>query len=282
MSNTSRIWSTADFAGLGNNLPTKLDGVQVSVNNLPAAVYSIDPAQINFQVPNGVTVCFSPCDLQRPGQQHPDRAGCVQRAGHFPGDRQRRELSSRSLCGWQVRRHPAANAVFRKAKPGDVIQLYATGLAATPAGVEPSLQSVSGVTVTIGSVTFPADFAGLVAVGEFQINFTVPQQIADGTYPISIQVNGASSPATINTNPQARLSCRSSVETRIEVRPVEMCIREICAERSLTLIDRLLVSHVPGAGPPHLGEAIRLFRVALEDADVVVRLAGFGVVVAEG
>jgi hypothetical protein len=47
---------------------------------------------------------------------------------------------------------------------------HATGLVATPSGVPPSLQTVSGVTVTIGTVVVPADFAGLVAVGEFQIN----------------------------------------------------------------------------------------------------------------
>jgi hypothetical protein len=47
---------------------------------------------------------------------------------------------------------------------------------------------IGAVTVT----TVLADLAGLVA-GEFQINFTVPQQfatLAAGTYPISIQVNG--------------------------------------------------------------------------------------------
>jgi uncharacterized protein (TIGR03437 family) len=58
-----------------------------------------------------------------------------------------------------------------------VIQLYATGLAPSPAGqivgVQPPL---SGITVTI--VTVPADWAGLVTAGEFQINFTVPQQFA--------------------------------------------------------------------------------------------------------
>ena len=96
------------------------------------------------------------------------------------------------------------NAAFRKAKPGDAIQLYATGLASTPAGVLPSLQQLTGVTVTIGTTTVPASFAGLVAVGEFQINFTVPQ-ISDGVYPISITVNGVASPANTNTNPPAPL-----------------------------------------------------------------------------
>jgi uncharacterized protein (TIGR03437 family) len=99
---------------------------------------------------------------------------------------------------------PTINAAFRNATPGDVIQLYATGLVATPAGVLPTQQSVSGVTVTIGTITVPASFAGLVAVGEFQINFTVPQ-LSDGVYPMSITVNGVSSPGNINTNPPGPL-----------------------------------------------------------------------------
>lgn len=99
---------------------------------------------------------------------------------------------------------PAANAAFRKAKPGDVIQLFATGLVATPAGVLPVAQNVSGVTVTVGSTTVAASFVGLVAVGEFQINFTVPQ-LSDGIYPISIAVNGVASPANIATNPPGPL-----------------------------------------------------------------------------
>ncbi len=67
---------------------------------------------------------------------------------------------------------------------------------------------VSGVTVTIGTVTFPADFAALVAVGEFQINFTVPQQFATmpaGSYTITISVNGVSAPTTINSAPPGQV-----------------------------------------------------------------------------
>ena len=42
------------------------------------------------------------------------------------------------------------------------------------------------------------------AAGEFQINFTVPR-IADGTYPVTIQVNGTSSPQEINSTPPGPL-----------------------------------------------------------------------------
>jgi uncharacterized protein (TIGR03437 family) len=99
---------------------------------------------------------------------------------------------------------PSVGAAFRRARPGDAVQLYATGLVPTPAGVVPSPQAVSGVTVTMGSVTVPADYAGLVAAGEFQINVTVPQ-LAQGTYPVTIAVNGVSSPATINTDPPSAI-----------------------------------------------------------------------------
>jgi uncharacterized protein (TIGR03437 family) len=58
-------------------------------------------------------------------------------------------------------------------------------------------------------VTIPADFAGQTPyVGEFQINFTVPQQFATmpaGNYPISISLNGVSSPTTINSSPPGQL-----------------------------------------------------------------------------
>jgi uncharacterized protein (TIGR03437 family) len=43
-----------------------------------------------------------------------------------------------------------------------------------------------------------------VAVGEFQVNFTVPQSFASlppGLYPISITVNGITSPSSINSSP---------------------------------------------------------------------------------
>jgi len=60
------------------------------------------------------------------------------------------------------------------------------------------------VNVTIGSVTVPALAADLVAVGEFQVNFQVPQAFAgmpEGNYPVTISINGVSSPATINSSP---------------------------------------------------------------------------------
>ena len=67
---------------------------------------------------------------------------------------------------------------------------------------------MNNVMVTVGTITVPASSAGLTAVGEFYINFNVPQQFAtlpEGAYPITISVNGVSSPATINSIPPGQL-----------------------------------------------------------------------------
>ena len=210
LSSTARIWAGSDFAGLGNNLPTNLSGVQVKVNNIAAAVYYISPGQISFQVPsvvsgnatvevinNGVvsntlTATASnsaPAIFPVIANGVNYLSGAFSWTAFFVGD-------------------PTVNSAFRNAKPGDVIQLYTTGLVATPAGVLTTPQTLNGVTVTIGTTVIPADSVTLVAVGEFQINFTVPQSFASqpaALYPISIQVNGVSSPTTINTSPPAPL-----------------------------------------------------------------------------
>ena len=94
-----------------------------------------------------------------------------------------------------------------------MIQLYVTGLIRTTAGILTNFQGYGGVSVKIGEVVFPADAAALVAPGEFQINFRVPQQLAalpEGDYPISIELHlddGAttSSPTTINSDPPGPL-----------------------------------------------------------------------------
>lgn len=202
LSTTKRKWQESDFSGLGNNLPTILDGTQVKVNGTPAAVYYIQPDQVNFQVPAGIPATASvqviangvgsnlaagPVVSNAPGIFPIVIDGAVYPAAVFNSD-------SRIVGASSI-----GNS-FRPAHPGEHVQLFATGLAPSPAGVVASVQFLSGVTVTIGSTTLPADAAALVAAGEFQINFTVPQ-LADGSYPISIQYNGVSSPSDIAGNP---------------------------------------------------------------------------------
>jgi len=55
---------------------------------------------------------------------------------------------------------------------------------------------VSNVTVTVGSANATVEFAGLVAVGEFQINIVVPN-LPDGESLVTVQVAGKSSQAGV-------------------------------------------------------------------------------------
>jgi uncharacterized protein (TIGR03437 family) len=203
----TRIWQDADFAGLGNHLPTDLSGVQVLVNGTAAAVYYVSPTQISFQVPAGINGTAN-VQVTRDGlASNPISAAAVSSApGIFPDIVNGTNYPVAVFLDGKLVGDPSIGPAFRNAKPGDVVVMFATGLAPTPAGVRPALQTVSGVNITIGSVTFPADFAGLVFVGEFQINFTIPQEFASmpvGTYPVSISINGVSSPASINSAPPA-------------------------------------------------------------------------------
>jgi uncharacterized protein (TIGR03437 family) len=209
LSDVGRIWQDADFTNLGNKLPTDLSGVQVLVNGAAAAVYYISSTQVSFQVPAGISgtanvqvirdglasnIMSAPAVAAAPGIFPVILNGTNYAAGVFPDGK---------IVG-----DPTSSPAFRKAKPGDVIELFATGLAPSPAGVQPNLTPITGVTVTIGSLTVSADFAGLVAAGEFQINFKMPQQFAnmpEGNYPITISVNGVSSPSTINSDPAGQL-----------------------------------------------------------------------------
>ena len=203
LSNTTRIWGASDFTGSGL-LPTNLSGVQVLVNNLPAAVYYISPTQVSFQVPAGVTGTAS-VQVVSNGQKSAivTAAATSNSPAIFPVSLNGTNYPAGVFLDGKLVGNPAIPG-FRKAIPGDVIQLFATGLAVSPAGVFPVAGALSGVTVTIGTVVVTADYAGLVQPGEFQINFTVPN-LPSGSYSVSIQVNGVSSPITIDTLPQGPL-----------------------------------------------------------------------------
>ncbi len=203
---TTRIWAASDFTGLGNKLPTNLSGVQVMVNNQPAAVYYISPTQVSFQVPAAITGTAS-VQVIANGQTSNSvtAAAATSSPGIFPVILGGTNYAAAVFnSDGKIAADPSNGPAFRNAVPGDAVQLYATGLAASPAGTLISTTFLSGVTVTIGTITVPASAAALVAVGEFQINFTVPQSFASlpgGVYPISISVNGVTSPASINSSP---------------------------------------------------------------------------------
>ena len=124
--------------GLGNNLPMSLNGVSVTVNNQPAAVYFIDPGQISFQAPDGITGTAT-VQVTNNGQASNTITASVAASapGIFSRDREWDELPGGCVSGWQIggRSELVVSRHLRNAKPGDIVQLFRNGAVfPTPAG----------------------------------------------------------------------------------------------------------------------------------------------------
>jgi len=92
---------------------------------------------------------------------------------------------------------PAVVPGTRKAKPGEIIQLYAAGLGPSASGNALSAPiPITGISVTVGTTDAVILGAALVAPGQFQVNFTVPQ-LPDGEYPITVSTSGKTSPPNV-------------------------------------------------------------------------------------
>jgi uncharacterized protein (TIGR03437 family) len=88
---------------------------------------------------------------------------------------------------------PAVVPGTHKAKPGDIIQLYAAGLGPSPSGsVLTAPVPITGVGVKIGTDAVILA-AALVAPRQYQVNFVVPT-LSDSEYPIAVSTNGKASP----------------------------------------------------------------------------------------
>ncbi|MBZ5610529.1 MAG: IPT/TIG domain-containing protein [Acidobacteriia bacterium] len=188
-------WSQSDFS---SGLPTQLAGIQVTIAGKAAAVYYVTPTQINVQAPSDLAGSAF-VQVFRNGVPSANVTVTVvdHNAGLFAYSQDYITFypSARFNANpFVIVGDPAIfGSAVQKAKPGDSIQLYANALAASQAGVGSPINTFHDpVTVTVGSTSVKADFAGLVAPGLFQVNFTVPN-LAPGNYPISITADGSKS-----------------------------------------------------------------------------------------
>jgi uncharacterized protein (TIGR03437 family) len=197
LSTTTRIWEGSDFNG--NQLPTQLDGVSVSVNGKPAYPYYISPTQLNVlteddaaegivevQVTNSAgasnvitakTYTYEPAlfMLDPEGRRY---VAAVHADGTYAG-------KAGLFLG----------AITRPVKPGDHILLFGNGFGATdpptPAGAmvgQPAV-CVRPVVARIGGVNAPVVWAGKVSSGLFQFNLVVPD-LPDGDHLVRLYVSG--------------------------------------------------------------------------------------------
>ncbi len=196
---TTRTWNAAAEI-INRLLPTKLDGVSVTINGKPAVVYYISATQLNVLAPDDnavgpVTVLVSNDN----GVSNAVQATLAAFApGFFTFDPQDGRYAAAQHADYSLL-GPAdlygGAAVLTPAQPGEVILLYASGFGPTdppvPAGQEfhGAAFATGDISITIGGKPADIQFKGVVSNGLYQFNITVPE-LADGDHAIGATAGG--------------------------------------------------------------------------------------------
>jgi len=195
LANLTRSWQAADFTG--DNLPTSLSGVSVTIDGKPAFLSYISPTQINVQVPSdSVTGTVNVIVNNNGAISAPAPAQLQTYAPAFfiqPG-------TSLVFASLLPNYTPITSSA--PASPGDLVVLWGTGFGPTipqaPAGT-----IVSGVpfaptpTVTAGGVSATVLNSVLTvgSAGLYQITIQLPATVPAGPVSIQASVGGAQTPA---------------------------------------------------------------------------------------
>ena len=203
---------------LNGSISTELNGVCVLVGSTKAPILAVTPAQVNFQVPQGlasgtvavqvVTGCGSPNEKQSDPQAVTVRNASPEFFYFVQATSGQNPIAAVNASTGVFVGGPGllTGGTFAPAKPGDVLTLYATGLGLTnpsfAAGQLPgAASSIAGdIQVTIGSMTLAKTdvlYAGVTpsAAGLYQVNIHLPLSIPSGDQPVQITVNGIASPS---------------------------------------------------------------------------------------
>jgi N-acyl-D-amino-acid deacylase len=198
LAKTTRSWTAPDF--VGDRLPLALDGVSVKINGRRAPVAYISPQQLNALAPA----------VETPGkfwfQVIVD--GEPSRPVQFEMQTRAPEIFSYAAGGVSYAAAVHADGVLvgdpfvtqrsRAARPGDRLQLYATGL--QPAPVDRILAEPVPLDVLprilLGTQEASVEYAGTISPGLQQINFVVPN-VFPGTPRVVVRIEGQASTAEV-------------------------------------------------------------------------------------
>jgi uncharacterized protein (TIGR03437 family) len=198
LSGTTRIWTGADFNG--NNLPTQLDQVSVTIDGKPAYVYYVSPTQLNVLSPADAAQGPVPVQVTYAGKAsntlNATQASFAPALFMFDPLARKYVAAVRSdgqLLG-PANLYPGLTV---PARAGDVILLYGTGFGPTNPTtdfgktLDGAPPTANPVTATIGGVPATVQFAGLVTSGEYQVNILVPT-VPTGDNLVVLKVGGVS------------------------------------------------------------------------------------------
>jgi uncharacterized protein (TIGR03437 family) len=190
LANLTRSWQVSDFTG--NNLPTSLSGVSVTIDGEAAFPSYISPTQINLQAPSDSNLGTVNVVVNNNGAiSAPATAQLQTYAPAFfiqPG-------TSFVFASRLPNYIPISSSA--PAHPGDTLVLWATGFGpTTPQAATGTI--VSGVpsaptpTVTVGGVSVPVLNSVLAedSVGLYQITIQLPANVPTGAVAIHASIGG--------------------------------------------------------------------------------------------
>ena len=200
LSATTRPWRGADITG--NQLPTALDGVSVTIDGKAAAVAYVSPTQINVLAADDTATGLVPVQVKAPAGTTDSALALEQTAA--PAFFQFGAPAAVYVAGTHADGSYLAGAalvqqgvVGTPAKPGETIVVYGTGFGATQPAISatvlvPSalpLANVQDLRIRIGGVDAAIAFAGLISPGLYQFNVVVPE-VPDGDRTIVAELRG--------------------------------------------------------------------------------------------
>ena len=192
----------------GQSLQTTLGGTTVRINSTPGALSYASDGVVNVLVPGTVSEGNATVVVERDGVVSQPISTIVKKLnpaiysvpilGTLPV-----KYYVTALLGGTAQLIGSSRAdsrVSRGARPGDLVDLYTTGLGATVGGFPTDTMFAGAfplsnpIQVTLGSTQLTPDFAGLTSPGLYLVRFTVPQTFAPQDAPIHI-VSGSISSA---------------------------------------------------------------------------------------